>query len=107
MRWWRAMNKAKKRFVRYAMLSILVLLTVLLGIINVVSFSMAGDEADKLTERLAEGRGRFTQQVQPPKNGFNMQDGRPPVMGPTGPDSPEMSDSLRYFCFAFGEDDGS
>ena len=98
------MKKARKKFLRYAMLSILVLLVVLLGIINVASFSMAGDDADMLTERLVEGHGRFKPSEKPDKKPFDINEGRPEGMGPTGPDSPEMSDSLRYFAFSFDEE---
>ena len=53
------MIKARKRFVLYAMLCVFILLFVLLAIINGVNFAMAGDDADQLTETLAQQRGTF------------------------------------------------
>ncbi|MCR4945793.1 MAG: hypothetical protein K5929_02455 [Lachnospiraceae bacterium] len=101
------MNRARKRFLCYAMLSIFVLLTVLLGIINVASISMAGDDADRLTERLAEGHGKFKPVEGNVGKPFDIKGGRPEGAGPTGPDSPEMPDSLRYFAFSFDEEGNS
>ena len=53
------MDKARKRFVRYAMLSVLVLLSLLLGIINGINFTMASEDADRITQMLAQERGGF------------------------------------------------
>ena len=101
------MKKARKHFLCYAMLSIFVLLTVVLGAINVASISMAGDDADRITERLAEGHGKFKPIEGNVKKPFDVQGGRPDGAGPTGPDSPEMPDSLRYFAFSFDEEGNS
>ena len=53
------MSKARKRFVLYAMLSVFVLLTVLLGVINGTNYTMAAQDADRLTEVLSQNSGRF------------------------------------------------
>ena len=53
------MNKARKKFILWAMAAIFVLLTVLLGIINGVSCTMAAEDADQITLRLARERGAF------------------------------------------------
>ncbi len=103
------MNKAAKKFRLYAVLAIFIVLTALLAIINGVNFTMASEDADMITQMLAERRGAFganpmngaedpqRQQEQMNRNGF----GR---MGPMGPGSPEMKASVRYFTFAFSKD---
>ena len=48
------MDKAVKRFRTSAVLMILVLLTLLLGVINGINFTMAGEDADRITQMLAE-----------------------------------------------------
>ena len=95
------MNKARKKFVRYAMLAIFTLLVVLLGIINGVNFTMASEDADHITQMLSESQGAFP--GLPADAAGMMRGGRPPRMGPMGPDSPEMAASMRYFTFAFDE----
>ena len=148
------MKKARKRFVLYAMLSIFVLLVILLGVINGVNFTMASEDADQLTQVLAQGQGMFNNvpaldgnvpvfdgnvpapdgnapafdgnvpapdgsapvfdgSVPAPDGNtqfpggmpfFGFQNGQPLNIGPLGPNSPEMADSLRYFTFAFDAD---
>lgn len=95
------MNKVEKKFVLYAMAAIFVLLTVLLGIINGTGFTMAGQDADRMTERIALDGGGLNGGDFP--GGDDFDPGRR-GMGPMGPDSPEMNDSLRYFTFAFDAD---
>ena len=122
------MNKTRKRFVIFATLCVFVLLFVLLGIINGVNFTMASEDADQLTEMLAQQQGMFGNPVPAvpdlqgftppegitPPEGVNPPDidpqGNPPegffpgFMGPMGPNSPEMESSLRYFTFAFDKE---
>ena len=100
------MNKARKKFVLSAMLAIFVLLSALLGIINGVNYTMAGEDADAITRMLADQNGAFQFRQGGEGDGMRMdmtRDGRPPRSGPMGPESPEMSFSLRYFTFAFDE----
>ena len=118
------MNKAEKKFRIYAILVIFVLLTVLLAVINAVNFTMAAEDADRLTQSLSERQGSFEQngpdfgemQIRPDKDNQNMPDMQAPPgdaepnfgkgdfrFGPMGPDSPEMNASLRYFTIAFSE----
>ncbi len=97
------MNKARKRFVRYAMLCVAVLLTVLLGIINIVSFTMASEDADTLTGMLAKEQGMFSE-GRPNDGIMRFHNGRPDGRWPSGTESPEIRHSLRYFTFAFRED---
>ena len=90
------MNKAEKKFRLYAILVIFVLLTVLLSVINGVNFTMASEDADRITQMLADRQGSF-------ENNENMPAERKEKdfrMGPMGPDSPEMNASLRYFTVA-------
>lgn len=91
----------EKKFRIYALLTVFVLLTALLTVINGVNFTMAAEDADRLTGMLAERQGSFerrsaeTAQTVPGNRGFRL--------GPMGPDSPEMNASLRYFTVAFSE----
>ena len=100
------MNKAGKRFVLYALASVFVMLVVLLGIINGINFTMASEDADRITQTLSEGQGRFpmNRPMDGAANGMALRGGRPARMGPMGPDSPELQSSLRYFTFAFDEE---
>ena len=93
------MNKIKRQFVGQATAAIFVLLTVLLSVINMIDFTLASQDADRVTQMLAEDRGIFGADRFRPGP---MNDGE--KRGPMGPDSPEMPDSLRYFTFAFGAD---
>lgn len=85
------MNTVRRKFLLTAMIAVFVLLTVLLGAVSVVSFTMAANDADRLTERIAGGQGMFRDMEQP-REGM-----QPGAMGPMGPESPEMHASLRYF----------
>ncbi len=94
------MIKARKRFVRYAMLSVFILLTVLLSIINIISFTMASEDADNMTLRLSEEQGMFSPD-RAMGRGLDLRGGFPRQPGPTGPDAPDTPASLRYFTYAF------
>ena len=98
------MNKAEKKFRLYAILVIFVLLTLLLAVINGVNFTMAADDADEITQRIADRQGAFAHSENaavdlPPQQ----PEGRAFGMGPMGPDSPEVNASIRYFTIAFSE----
>ena len=97
------MNKAEKKFRFYAILVIFVLLTVLLAVINGANFTMAAQDADRLTQTLAERQGSFERGPGLPEGTPRQTGGKNFRMGPMGPDSPEMNASLRYFTFAFSE----
>ena len=100
------MYKAEKKFRLYAILVIFVLLTALLAVINGVNFTMAASDADELTQKLAERQGTFERRDNVP-GGMQFRPDQPQNkdfrMGPMGPDSPEMNESLRYFTVAFSE----
>ncbi|MBR3428572.1 MAG: HAMP domain-containing histidine kinase [Clostridia bacterium] len=53
------MIKARKRFVLFAMFCVFLLLFVLLGIINGLNFTLASEDADRVTKMLAEQQGMF------------------------------------------------
>ena len=89
------MNKARKQFLFAAMLAIFILLTALLGVINVVDFTMAASDADHVTEQIEMNHGSIVSEKKPLQP--NGMDGR---MGPMGPDAPDMGSSLRYFTYA-------
>lgn len=109
------MNNVRKKFVRYAMLSIFALLTVILTIINGVNFTMATEDADMVTQMLCEKHGHFSDNVSKDKNSdsthskdvpfkVSKQHNSQDKMGPMGPDSPDMTKSLRYFTYSFDKD---
>ncbi|MBQ5953106.1 MAG: HAMP domain-containing histidine kinase [Lachnospiraceae bacterium] len=93
------MNAARKKFIRFAMLSVFILLLVILGIINGMNFTMAAADADIITEQLSRNKGSF-ENVKPlePGSAFSGK------MGPMGPDSPELSFTTRYFTVRFEKD---
>ena len=100
------MNKAVRKFVLSAEGAIFVLLTVLLSVINIVNFAMAGDDADHVTQRIEEQQGMFHSNTKPPEprknNRFRFEG-----FDNMGPDSPEMDDSLRYFTISFDKDNNA
>ena len=97
------------------MLSVFALLTVLLSIINGINFTMAGEDADRITKRLSERNGVFSveqkfddgesfksessDQADYQNSFFRNDDSK--RMGPMGPDSPEVNDSVRFFTYSF------
>ncbi len=95
------MNKAEKKFILYAVLSVFVLLAVLLGVINVIGFTMAAQDADEVTHMIAAGSGRLIKQPERAES-FEPAE-RPGQMGPMGPNSPELRATMRYFTFSFSE----
>ncbi len=112
------MDKVRRKIVLYSLASIFVLLTVMLTVINGLNFTMAADDADKITQILAERHGTFEgedNKNKPPehsdqdnKTETNDEAARgsaaaPKGMGPMGPQSPEMNKSVRYFTYRFDE----
>ena len=85
------MNKARKRFLLYATLAVFVSLAALLTVINGINFTKVAEDADRVTEMIAAGRGVFP--VLP--------EGARAKPGVTGPDSPELPYSARYFTYRF------
>ena len=92
------MNNTQKRFIWYAVLAVFLLLTVLLGILNAVGFTMAAQDADRLTQIIAQDRGVFG-----PQNSAGQRGPMAGGFGPMGPDSPETRASLRYFTCVFDQ----
>lgn len=104
------MNKAVRKFAVTAEFAVFILLAVLLSVINVVNFAMASDDADMITQRIAEGNGILGRDKKPDNkiknNGFDDLF-RPNGTGGfrnMGPNSPEMNFSIRYFTYAFDKD---
>lgn len=104
------MNKAEKKFRLYAVLSIFVLLTVLLAIINCVIYTMITSDADEITQEIADLGGSFSlafpASQEPSRDIRQSQDvsarqGPLGRFGPMGPTSPDIDSSIRYFTFAF------
>ena len=86
-------KKLRKKFVIYSILSIFALLTIILGTVNIVNFTLVGSDADRITLVLSENGGKFNEG--PGQNG-----GKPNNMGP---ESPEMQMSIRYFTVKYDE----
>ncbi|MBQ7599540.1 MAG: HAMP domain-containing histidine kinase [Clostridia bacterium] len=103
------MSKAEKKFLWYAVLAVFVLLAVILGVINIVNFTMAASDADELTQRIADQHGTLNIRTFDRPGGMNAPGtpggdtgwgGRSDIMGP---DSPEMNNSLRFFTVAYSK----
>ena len=95
------MNKAEKKFRLYAIFVIFVLLTVLLAVINGVNFTMAANDADDITQKIADRQGSFGRGETVSEDIISEPKDRNFRMGPMGPDSPEINASIRYFTIAF------
>ena len=90
------MNKVRRKLVVSAMAALLILLTALLAVINVINFALVAEDADRITETIAEGGGEFRDMM---KNGEEpFPGGR---AGPMGPDSPETPFTARFFTVRF------
>ena len=103
------MEKVRKKFVLYAELSVFILLTVLLSVINVINFAMVTEDADHMTEAISFSTGKFVKEEPAPENSENpdsteTKKERMKKIGMMGPDSPEMKASLRFFTYAFDKD---
>ena len=114
-----SMEQVRKQFVLYAALAIFILLTVLLTVINGLNFTMAADDADRITMTLSENRGAFNRMDNPPPDavpsdgtaadsgaGRRGREEHRARIGPMGPDSPEIASSTRYFTYAFDRESG-
>ena len=107
------MNNAEKKFRLTAILSIFVLLTVLLAVINIVSFTMATTDADEITQRIADQNGQLDAPASaepapsgepgPVAGGWNRRFG-PTFFGPAIETSPDTEASVRYFTARFTPD---
>ena len=108
------MNSAEKKFRLTAILSIFVLLTVLLAVINIVSFTMATTDADEMTQRIADQNGRLDASAsadpmssgepgwRPGNQGSGFFPGQGPgFFGPPEAVSPDVEASVRYFTAKF------
>lgn len=107
------MNKAEKKFRSYAVLAIFVLLTVLLAVINCVSFTMASTDADEITQEIANLGGSFdlaagvsSEEPLPSGEPGFPQFGFWDRFGFNGaePPSPDTTASVRYFTVSFAKD---
>ena len=117
------MDKVRSKIVLYSLASVFVLLTAILAVINGLNFTMAADDADKITQMIADRHGSFEggtgvegQKKNPaeraetkdiPDSGDKAvrgTEGHPKGMGPMGPQSPETNKSVRYFTYMFYKD---
>ncbi len=97
------MKNAVRRFIFYALLSILVLLTVLLGVINGASFTMAADDADRVTAMIAAQKGELRTGPEERHSGLRS-DGDLGRFESMGPGSPELTETMRFFTVRFDKD---
>lgn len=96
-------SKLRRKFVIVAELSILALVAVILVSINVANFVMVANDADTITQTIADNKGTFAPQGGVPGEGGvpQPQDGN---RDPMGPGSPETKDSVRYFTIKINND---
>ncbi|MBO4541363.1 MAG: HAMP domain-containing histidine kinase [Bacilli bacterium] len=110
-------QKLRRKFILYAMLSVFALLALILGSINIVNFALVGSDADRITEALAERGGSFQNPwtpgpgntiPDPEDSGFpSLPEGVPEPTnwpGPMGPGWQETPDSTRFFTFRFDKE---
>lgn len=96
------MDKVRKNFILFAIIAIFVLLSVLLSLINIIDFAMAAEDADMITQALANENGAFGGRMQITPGSQKAPDLFIPGM--TGPDSPELRNSIRYFTVRFNRE---
>ena len=101
-------KKLRRKFIIFAELSIFALLAVILVSINVANFVMVANDADTITQILADNKGAF-----PVREGGQEGGPIPPEQtsqtpqfneGPMGPRSPETKDSVRFFSIKINAD---
>ena len=101
-------KKLRKKFILTALISVFCLLVVILGAINFINFALVSQQADKVTEMIMNQTGGFGGDKEPPEAMSDAsseelslapggQGGHVPSGGTMGPDSPETSESTRYF----------
>ena len=98
-------RKLRWKLVGYATASIFVFLLLILGTINLVNFGMVADEADRITQTIADNGGAFPEGPGGPIDSETA--GQPSPLDPGGPKSPEMGASARYFTVSFEGSQGT
>lgn len=98
-------EKLRKRFILYTILSVFALLFVLLSVINVTNFSLVASDADRITQMLVDSGGNFggppeNENMETPSENGNFNGG----FIPGGPNSPETRESTRYFSYLIDSD---
>ncbi len=101
-------RKLRWKLVGYATASIFFFLLLILGTINLVNFGMVADEADRITQSIADSGGSFSPEGGPAsKVAWPADPGQPTPQDPGGPKSPEMEASARYFTVSFTNGQGT
>lgn len=100
-------NKLRRKFIIVATLSVFVLLAAILTSVNVSNFVLVANDADQITQKIADNGGKFDESNDtgnPDNNG----QGNFPSSGdiPRGSDSPETLASIRYFTVALSQNEG-
>ena len=102
-------KKLRKKFIITSLLSVFTLLTTILLVINLVNFSLVASDADRILDRMVGEGGTFSDNSVP---GGETQNGDRPQTpqennfdprGPKGPDSPELSQTTRFFTITFSQ----
>ena len=86
----------KKKFIVFTLLSVFALLVLLMGTVNLVNFATVSASADKVLDRIEDGKGMLLPVA-------DVEYGK----GVLSPDSPETSASVRYFTVKIVEDEAS
>lgn len=97
-------NKLRRKFTIVAISCVFLFLTAILLVVNVVNFSLVGNDADIITERIMLNGGRLNNMPEPEPNPGESEQALiqyAPGQNPMGPESPELKDSLRYFTIKF------
>ena len=89
-------KEASDKFALSAIISVLLVLILLVGGINLFNYRKIVSDSDRVLEILADNRGRFPDPV--------MREGPPGRRDNDRIDSPELSFETRYFSVAFDED---
>ena len=105
-------RKLRKKFILAAMVSVFLVLTLLIGLINILNYSSLVMEADNTLQILAENKGSFPRQMFREQNRPTELQSPPPGLGDEAPfndrrgGNGELAYQSRYFT-AWFSDDGS
>ncbi len=91
-------EKLRRKFILYAMLSVFALLSLILGSINAANFLMVANDADQVTQLIADNDGSFGENPPPEEDNNPGNHERPGTLGPGSKETPE---STRFFTFSF------
>ena len=94
-------RKLRMKFALTAIVSVLIVLVVLVGGINIVNYRKVAADGDAILGMLADNNGRFPEMRMPPND---MPPNENPFTGPERIESPEIAFETRYFSVVIGPD---